>query len=53
MHGMSSVFLLQKSFLAFLVAMAITVTLGDAYCWSKMYKPGEAKDGKDKEGSLT
>ncbi|TRZ24028.1 hypothetical protein HGM15179_003080 [Zosterops borbonicus] len=32
--------------------MAITVTLGDAYCWSKMYKPGEAKDGCMLNGKL-
>lgn len=38
--------LLQKSFLAFLVAMGIVVTLGDAYCFSKMNKPGEADKGK-------
>ncbi|CAN8216370.1 unnamed protein product [Coccothraustes coccothraustes] len=49
---MSSVFLLQKSFLAFLVAMGITVTLGDAYCWSKIYKPGEAKNGCMINGKL-
>uniref|UniRef100_A0A8B9IYR1 Beta-microseminoprotein n=2 Tax=Amazona collaria TaxID=241587 RepID=A0A8B9IYR1_9PSIT len=40
----------MKRFLAFLVAMGITVTLGDAYCFSKINKPGETKgcvlDGK-------
>lgn len=52
-HGMRSLFLLQKSFLAFLVAMGIIVTLGDAHCWGKIHKPGEAKDGKNKEDPLT
>ncbi|RMC11590.1 hypothetical protein DUI87_11711 [Hirundo rustica rustica] len=37
--------LFPKSFLAFFVAMGIIVTLADAYCWSKLHKPGEAKNG--------
>ncbi|XP_062352342.1 beta-microseminoprotein-like [Cinclus cinclus] len=49
---MSSVSLLQKSFLAFLLAMGIIVTLGDAACWSKIHKPGEDKDGCMLNGKL-
>ncbi|XP_050755292.1 beta-microseminoprotein-like isoform X1 [Gymnogyps californianus] len=49
---MGSVSLLQKSFLAFLVAMAVMVTLGDAYCFSKMNKPGEADNGCILDGKL-
>lgn len=50
---MGSVSLLQKSFLAFLVAMGVIVTLGDAYCFSKMNKPEESDKGKDREAPLT
>ncbi|KAM6330145.1 beta-microseminoprotein-like [Podargus strigoides] len=49
---MVSVSVLQKSFLAFLVAMGITVTLGDAYCFSKLNKPHEAKTGCMLDGKL-
>ncbi|XP_064572602.1 beta-microseminoprotein-like isoform X1 [Zonotrichia leucophrys gambelii] len=42
----------MKSFLAFLVAMGILVTLGDAYCWRKTRRPGEAKDGCILNGKL-
>ncbi|XP_009813098.2 beta-microseminoprotein [Gavia stellata] len=42
----------MKSFLAFLVAMGIMVTLGDAYCFSKMNKPGEADKGCILDGKL-
>ncbi|XP_010171067.2 beta-microseminoprotein [Antrostomus carolinensis] len=41
-----------KSFLAFLVAMGIIVTLGDAYCFSKLNKPGEAEKGCILDGKL-
>uniref|UniRef100_A0A8C0U5M7 Beta-microseminoprotein n=1 Tax=Cyanistes caeruleus TaxID=156563 RepID=A0A8C0U5M7_CYACU len=41
----------MKSFLAFLVVMGI-VTLGDAYCWSKIHKEGEAKNGCMLNGKL-
>ncbi|XP_017581452.1 PREDICTED: beta-microseminoprotein isoform X4 [Corvus brachyrhynchos] len=42
----------MKSFLAFLIAMGVIVTLGDAYCWSKIHKPGEAKNGCMLNGKL-
>ncbi|XP_005242657.2 beta-microseminoprotein-like [Falco rusticolus] len=42
----------MKRFLAFLVAMGIIVTLGDAYCFSKLHKPGEASKGCILEGKL-
>ncbi|XP_030909221.2 beta-microseminoprotein-like [Melopsittacus undulatus] len=42
----------MKSFLAFLVAMGITVTLGDAYCFSKIYKPEETTKGCVLDGKL-
>lgn len=45
--------LLQKSFLAFLLAMGIIVTLGDAYCFTKINKPGESDKGKNRESALT
>ncbi|XP_009998635.1 PREDICTED: beta-microseminoprotein-like [Chaetura pelagica] len=32
--------------------MGIIVTLGDAYCFSKLYKTGEAKEGCTLEGKL-
>lgn len=38
--------LLQKIFLAFLLAMGIIVTQGDAFCFSKLFKPGEAEKGR-------
>ncbi|XP_063261803.1 beta-microseminoprotein-like [Prinia subflava] len=42
----------MKSFLAFLLAMGIIVTLGDAYCWSKRHKPGEGENGCMVNGRL-
>ncbi|KAK2518747.1 hypothetical protein Q9966_014200 [Columba livia] len=42
----------MKNFLAFIVAMGIIVTLGDAYCFSKMHKPGEATKGCTLDGKL-
>ncbi|KAM6266014.1 beta-microseminoprotein-like [Porphyrio hochstetteri] len=48
---MGSMSLLQKNFLAFLVAMGIIVTLGDAYCFSTMNNPEEANTGK-REGCI-
>uniref|UniRef100_A0A8C3QIH5 Beta-microseminoprotein n=1 Tax=Cyanoderma ruficeps TaxID=181631 RepID=A0A8C3QIH5_9PASS len=42
----------MKSFLTVLVAMGIIVTLSDAYCWRKIHKPGEAKDGCTVNGKL-
>ncbi|XP_061315260.1 beta-microseminoprotein-like isoform X1 [Pezoporus flaviventris] len=49
---MGFVFFLQKSFLAFLVAMGITVSLGDAYCFSKINKPEETNKGCVLDGKL-
>ncbi|XP_068875651.1 beta-microseminoprotein-like [Aphelocoma coerulescens] len=42
----------MKSFLAFLIAMGVLVTLGDATCWTKIHKPGEAKNGCMLNGKL-
>ncbi|XP_075614494.1 beta-microseminoprotein isoform X2 [Balearica regulorum gibbericeps] len=42
----------MKFFLAFLAAMGIIVTLGDAYCFSKINKPGEADKGCILDGKL-
>ncbi|XP_068022313.1 beta-microseminoprotein-like [Melanerpes formicivorus] len=42
---MGCVSLSQKGFLAFLVVMGIVVKLGDAYCFSRLYKPGQATNG--------
>ncbi|XP_026707263.1 beta-microseminoprotein-like [Athene cunicularia] len=42
----------MKSFLAFLVAMGIVVTLGDAYCFSKLNNPKETDKGCTLEGKL-
>ncbi|KAM6093132.1 beta-microseminoprotein-like isoform 2-T2 [Theristicus caerulescens] len=41
----------MKRFLAFLVAMGIVVT-SNAYCFSKMNKPGEAVKGCTLDGKL-
>ncbi|KAM6347563.1 beta-microseminoprotein-like isoform 1-T1 [Alca torda] len=49
---MGSLSLLQKNFLAFLVAMGIIVKLGDAYCFSKRNNPGEAVKGCILDGKL-
>ncbi|XP_009568989.2 beta-microseminoprotein isoform X1 [Cuculus canorus] len=49
---MVSVSLLQKSFLAFLFAMGVIVTLGDASCFSKLNKPGEGHEGCILDGKL-
>uniref|UniRef100_A0A8C3E6Q7 Uncharacterized protein n=1 Tax=Corvus moneduloides TaxID=1196302 RepID=A0A8C3E6Q7_CORMO len=42
----------QKSFLAFLVAMSIIVTLGDAYCINLLQIPGRPYRGKNKEANI-
>ncbi|XP_027488365.1 beta-microseminoprotein-like [Corapipo altera] len=42
----------MKSFLAFLLAMGIIVALGDAYCFTKHYKPGKAYKGCMLNGKL-
>ncbi|XP_005048387.1 PREDICTED: beta-microseminoprotein-like [Ficedula albicollis] len=42
----------MKSFLTFLLAMGIIATLGDAYCWRKIHKPGEAQNGCMMNGKL-
>ncbi|KAM4774565.1 beta-microseminoprotein-like [Cyanocitta cristata] len=42
----------MKSFLAFLIAMGVLVTLGDANCWTKIHKPGEVKNGCMLNGKL-
>ncbi|XP_014730813.1 PREDICTED: beta-microseminoprotein-like [Sturnus vulgaris] len=42
----------MKTFLAFFAAMGIIVAMGDAYCWSKIYKPGEAQNGCMVNGKL-
>ncbi|XP_054238590.1 beta-microseminoprotein-like isoform X2 [Indicator indicator] len=42
----------MKGFLAFLVVMGIVVTLGDAYCFSEAYKPGQATKGCFIDGKL-
>ncbi|XP_021255475.1 beta-microseminoprotein-like isoform X2 [Numida meleagris] len=42
----------MKIILSFLLAMGIIVTHGDAFCFSKMFKPGEAKNGCMLDGVL-
>ncbi|KAM6391012.1 beta-microseminoprotein-like isoform 2-T2 [Pluvialis apricaria] len=42
----------MKTFLAFLVAMGIIVTLGDAFCFFKKNKPEEATKGCMLDGRL-
>ncbi|KAM9380163.1 beta-microseminoprotein-like isoform 2-T2 [Phaethornis superciliosus] len=42
----------MKSFLAFLVALGITVALSDAFCFSKLNKPGMAVEGCILDGKL-
>ncbi|XP_061857671.1 beta-microseminoprotein isoform X2 [Colius striatus] len=42
----------MKSFLTFLVAMGIIVTPGDAYCFTKINKPGESDKGCILQGKL-
>uniref|UniRef100_A0A8V0ZGF2 Beta-microseminoprotein n=1 Tax=Gallus gallus TaxID=9031 RepID=A0A8V0ZGF2_CHICK len=42
----------MKIFLAFLLAMGIIVTQGDAFCFSKLFKPGEAEKGCMLDGVL-
>ncbi|XP_068545191.1 beta-microseminoprotein-like [Anas acuta] len=49
---MCSMSLLQKNFLAFLLAMGIIVTLSDAYCFTKINKPGESDKGCVLDGKV-
>ncbi|XP_065602196.1 beta-microseminoprotein [Cyrtonyx montezumae] len=42
----------MKTFLAFLLAMGIIVTKGDAYCFSQFFRPGEAEKGCMIDGVL-